>query len=352
MRLTIAAAVLILSLTPAPASAGDLPRAYFAATTPGSWARYETTLSPGGKNRATYTRLADQGGSFVVEVATEFLEGPAAGASSTSLFTLARDFDWKRRFLSFGKELTEVTFVMAGRPPMPQPADRVAMMRNAMPDFAGGMEAAGTASYGGVRCDVFNFRAVLAGPSPATMTGTVCLNASVPFGLVHESATMHNESSGESSFETVLVGSGTGAVRALPAQPAVSAPPATPSPEAKVQRLNIALAYQRGAIALDFRVPAHSRGRVLEVALTNLGTRPLVVDLDTSTYAFEVGSPIGTLFFQPVEAQDIHLAPGETSSKFLAAQDEQRGVREGAFRLVMVQGVPTLTGNVKVGKIE
>ena len=352
MRLTIAAAVLILPLAPALASAGDLPRAYFAASTPGSWARYETTLSPGGKNRATYTRLADEEGSFVVEVTTEFLEGPAAGASSTSLFTLARDFDWKRRFLSFGKGLTAVTFVMAGSPPMPQPADRVTMMRNAMPDFTGGMEAAGTASHGGVPCDVFDFRAVLAGPSPATMTGKVCLNASVPFGLVHESATMRNESSGESSFETMLVASGTGAVRALPAQPAVSTPPVPPSPEAKVQRLNIVLAYQRGAIALDFSVPPKGRGRILEVALTNLGDQPLVVGLGSSTYAFEVGPPIGTLFFRPVEAQDIHLAPGETSPKFRAAQDEPRGVREGAFRLVMVRGVPTLTGNVKVGRVE
>ena len=116
--------------------------------------------------------------------------------------------------------------------------------------------------------------------------------------------------------------------------------------------MNIALAYQRGAIALDFRVPGDSGGRLLQVALTNLGAEPLVIGVGTSTYAFEVGPPIGTLFFQPLEEQDVELAPGETSSELAASQNETRGVRGGAFRLVMVRGVPTLTGSVKVGRVE
>ena len=116
--------------------------------------------------------------------------------------------------------------------------------------------------------------------------------------------------------------------------------------------MNIALAYQRGAIALDFRVPANTGGRVLEVAMTNLGIEPLVIGVGTNTYSFEVGPPIGTLFFQPVHEQEIKLAPGETSSEFHAAQNDDRGVRKGSFRLINYRGVPTLTGNVEVGKIK
>ncbi len=333
-----------------PVSAGDLPLAYFEATQPGDWARYETTVSGGGKNAATYTRLADEGGGFAVEVATEFLEGPGAGGSATSVFTLAPDFDWKRRFLSFGKSLTGATFVMEGRPPMPQPAHMVAAMREAMADFAGGFDAAGRAMHGGVECDVYTFRAVLGGPNSGTMNGKVCLSAAVPFGVVHQSATSRNESSGESSFETILVDSGSGTPRSAPLQAADQ--PAEPGGKGAAKRMNVALAYQRGAIALNFRVRADAGGRVLEVSLTNLGAEPLVIAVGTTTYAFEVGPPIGTLFFRPVYEQDVELAPGETSAELHAAQDGKRGARAGSFRLVMVSGVPTLSGEVTVGKIE
>ena len=77
-----------------------------------------------------------------------------------------------------------------------------------------------------------------------------------------------------------------------------------------------------------------------------------MIGVGTSTYAFEVGPPIGTLFFAPVYEQDVELAPGETSSEFHAAQDADRGVRAGSFRLANKRGVPTLTGDVKVGKIK
>jgi hypothetical protein len=115
--------------------------------------------------------------------------------------------------------------------------------------------------------------------------------------------------------------------------------------------MNIAMAYQRGALALDFRVPDNSGGRVFEVSMTNLSGEPLVIGVGTSAYSFEVGPPIGTLFFQPVYEQDVELAPGETSSEFHAGQSAGRGVRSGSFRLINERGVPTLTGEVKVGKI-
>ena len=346
MRYTTRLAILLAALTSPFLFAGDLPQPYFVATEPGSWVRYETSTSDGAKTAATYTRLSDEAGGLVVEIQTEFLEGPGAGGQSTSIFRVSPDFDWQHRFLSFGKALTGATFVMDGRPPMHQPEQMVAAMRDSMADFAGGFEADGAATHGGVECDVYTFQAVLGGPNPGTMSGEVCLSAAVPFGLVHESAMMSNQQSGESSFETVLVDSGSGAPRAAPAQVA------EPAPEPDAKRLNIALAYQRGVIAFDFRVPANTDGRVLELSLTNLGTEPLVIGVGTSTYAFEVGPPIGTLFFTPVYEQDVELAPGATSDEFHTSQMGDRGVREGSFRLVMKQGVPTLSGDIKVGKIK
>lgn len=331
-------------LSVSPVSAGDLPRAYFEATEPGSWARYETSIPGGSKTRATYTRLADEDGAFVVEIETEFLEGPGAGGSSTSIFTIAPDFDWKRRFLSFGKALTGATFLMEGRPPMPQPEHMVTAMRDAMADFASGFEAKGTVTLGRIECDLYTFHAVLGGANPGTMEGEVCLSAAVPFGLVHETASSRHEKSGESSFETVLVDSGSEPPRTAPGVD-------VPMPEPKAKRMDIALAYQRGAIALDFRVPAGSEGRTLEVVLTNLTAEPLVIGIGSNTYAFEVGLPIGTLFFQPTDEQSLEVAPGEASEEFGAAQSGDRGVRSGSFRLVMKRGVPTLSGEMKVGKI-
>jgi hypothetical protein len=351
MRRTVIASILIASLGIGPVAGGDLPRAYFEATGPGTWARYETTLSDGGKNTATYTRLADESGAFVVEVTTEFLEGPATGHRSVSIFVLDPDFDWKQRFLSFGKALSGATFVMEGRPPMPQPEKMVEAMRESMADFAGGFKAAGTTTRGGVECDLYTYKAVLGGPNSGTMGGEVCLNADVPFAVVHQTATSHGEKSGESSFETRLLESGAAPPRPAPMQAAVSAPEEAPG-SPKAARTNIAMAFKRGFIALDFRVLANTGGRVFDVAVTNLGSEPLIVGAGTSTYAFEVGPPIGTLFFQPVSNQDLALGPGETSGVFRAAQTDERGVRSGSFRLVMVEGIPTFTGEVEVGKIE
>jgi hypothetical protein len=345
VRLALLFASLLATFCTSPASGADLARAYFEATEPGSWARYETSTLGGGRNAATYTRLSNEGGGFVVEVATEFLEGAGVGGGSTSVFELAPEFDWKRRFLSFGKSLTGVTFVMKGRPPMPQPERMVAAMRESMADFTGGFEAVGTATHAGITCDVYTFQAVLGGRNPGTMSGELCLSAAVPFGLVHQTATMRNES-GESAFETVLVDSGSGSPRAVPVPPA--AQPAPPT----AKRVDMALAYQRGVIALDFRVRENTGGRVLEVALTNLTEEPLVIGVGTTTYAFEVGLPIGTLFFQPVYDQQIALAPGQTSDEFHAGQPQGRGVREGDFKLVMKSGSPTLSGSMKVGKVK
>ena len=344
MRHAILFGVLLASLGAGPMSAGDLPRAYFAATEPGSWARYETSIPGGGKNAATYTRLADEGGAFVVEIVTEFLEGAGAGGSSTGIFVLEPDFDWKRRLpqLRQGTERGDLhdggasTDAAAGEDGGGDAGLHGRLRRRLQRD--------GNGDPGGIECDVYTFHAVLGGPNPGKMNGEVCLSAVVPFGMVHETATSHNEKSGESAFETRLVDSGSGPSRAAPVQAA--APPLGPT----AQRMDIALAYQRGAIALDFRVPANTGGRVLKVALTNLGAEPLVIGVGTSTYALEVGPPIGTLFFQPVYEDDVELPPGATSSEFHAGQSGGRGVREGSFRLVMRRGVPTLTGDVKVGK--
>ncbi len=325
--------------------AGELPQAYFEPTAPGSWAKYETTTADGSKTAATYTRLADESGGLAVEILTEFVSGPNSGNESKSIFKLDPHFDWQRRFLSFGKALTGATFVMEGRPPLAQPEQMVQAMRDAMAEFSS-FESAGSATDDGVTCDLYEFQAVLGGPNPGTMTGKVCLSRSVPFGLVYQETTSRNERSGESSFETRLVDSGSGAVRNYPKPKVASTATAT------AQRLNIALAYQRGSIALNFRVRANTGGRAFGVTLTNLTDQPLVIGVGKTTYAFEVGFPIGRLYFQPVYEGDVALDSGETSDEFHAGQIADKGVREGSFRLVMKRGKPTLSGEYKVGKIK
>ncbi len=338
MKAVSAVAATLVFLGAGSLMAGDLPRPYFGSTSPGSWARYETTTSAGARTAATYTRLADRDGGFVVEIETEFLEGPGAGGGSTSIFVIEPGFDWQNRFLSFGKALSGASFVVAGSAPMEQAPSMVTAMRDSMADFGGGFDAGGSATHGGVECDVFSFRAVLGGPNPGTMTGETCLNAGIPFGLVHQKSTSNHKKSGESSFETVLVDHGTTAVRTLE--------------RAEARRIDVALAYQQGAVALDFRVPEGGDGRTLEVTLTNISTDRLIVAVGTSTYAFELGVPLGTFFFQPDAALEVELLSTETSEVFTATQGSGRGLKGGAFRLIMAQGVPKVAGDgMKVGAV-
>lgn len=360
MRREIWVGILLTACGAAASLSGELPHDYFAATPPGSWARYETTMANGDKTAATYRRLADEDGAFVLEVTTEFVTGQAQGQTSASIFSLEPEFDWKSRLMEFGKALTGIVFVMEGRAPMPQNARMVAVMSDGMAEYEEPFEARGTATHGGIGCDVYGFGATLGGANPGTIDGEICLSAEVPFGRVHEASTMRQEKTGETSFETVLVDHGKGDPRAAPVrvaaasepagrvEPAESAKPA----ESKPRPTYLALAYQRGLVAFDFTVVSGSGGRELDVELTNLGSEPIVVSFDTTTLALEVGPPIGVLYFRPAESTRVAIAPGETAAPFRASQDPGRGVKSGSFRLVMKRGRPTLRGDLKVGKVQ
>ena len=123
MKQTVLSALLVTAVGAGLASAGTLPRAYFGATGPGSWAKYETTVPGSGKNLATYTRLEDENGGFVVEVVTEFLEGAGCwGRRSDEHLHAGPGLRLGVAVSSASaRRSTGATFVMEGRPPMPQP---------------------------------------------------------------------------------------------------------------------------------------------------------------------------------------------------------------------------------------
>jgi hypothetical protein len=184
---------------------------YFAATVPGAWSRY--TVTSDGKTESTYTyrRLPDEDGRAQVELRTDFLSGPSKGTWSTNRYVLSKSFRLEDDALSFGKHPERLfmrTDTMAAEEEMPK-----ATLPNIIAagvDYGHSVRFAGTATIDGKECDHYTYRYVSKEKNRTIYDGEVWLNASVPFGLVRESASLKPKYGPSSKYSMTLAATGTG----------------------------------------------------------------------------------------------------------------------------------------------
>lgn len=194
---------------PAEGHASAYRSPYFAATVPGAWSRY--AMTSGGKTESTYTyrRLPDEDGRAQVELRTDFQAGPSAGTWSANRYILAKRFRLEDDALSFSRHCERLymrTDTMAEEQELPEAA--IPNIVAAGVDYARSVKFAGTETIEGKECDHYTYRYVSKEKNRTIYAGDVWLNASVPFGLVRESASLKPKFGKASKYSMTLSGMG------------------------------------------------------------------------------------------------------------------------------------------------
>lgn len=189
--------------------------AYFAATVPGAWSRYTVTSDGKTESLYTYRRLPDEDGRAQVELRTDFLSGPSKGTWSANRYVLAKNFRLEDDALSFSRHCEGLfmrTDTMTEEEELPK-----ATLPNIVAagiDYARSVRFAGTETIEGKECDHYTYRYVSKEKNRTIYIGEVWLNASVPFGLVRESASLKPTYGPSTKYSMTLAATGTGPEKA------------------------------------------------------------------------------------------------------------------------------------------
>jgi hypothetical protein len=315
--------------------------AYFGATPPGSWSRYSMTSDGKTESAYTYRRLPDEDGHARIELRVDFTAGPFQGTWSKNQYILGNDFRLEDDALSFSRHCVRL-LMQSDKMDQMQEMD-AATLPNIVAagiDYAGSVKFTGTERIEGRDCDHYTYHYVSTEQNSTTYDGELWMNASVPFGLVRESASLKSQAGPPSKYSMTLVATGTDTGGA-----------AAPGSASKVDgRMTFVEAYRQGRIGLEVRVdPASKQGARLFVGAVNKGDAPLHLAVPAESMSFDAGMPLETLNFRPRKARTLDIKPGETSPEFEADQEGARRALEGKFTLVIYEGEPLFAGSVTAG---
>lgn len=344
---SLAAAGWTLALLPLSALAGakgGYRAAYFGATTPGAWSRYAMTSDGKTESAYTYRRLADEDGHANVELKVEFTAGQFEGTWSTNRYRLARNFRLEDDALSFSRHCERLLMQSDKMDKMMEmDAATLPNIVDAAIDYASSVKFVGTEKIEGRDCDHYAYHYVSAEKNSTTYDGELWMNASVPFGLVRESASLKSQAGPASTYSMTLVTTGNDSGEGP------SAASATPGKTGD-GKLTLAEAYLQGLVELDVRVdPDAKQGARLFIAAVNKGENPLRLSVTAGATSFAAGMPLETLQIRVKKPTTLDLKPGEKSAEFAAEQEGTRRALEGTFTLVVFEGEPLFAGSVTAG---
>ena len=225
MRKTLVAFGLSASLATAAAGAdlATLTKAYFSATKPGSWARYEqTTTDSKGKTSViemTVARLENEGGNVWLEIRID----PKAGSkqkAQTTRYLLNPEFQPEKNPLNFVNYIERVITQEDGKKAAEMPWQMLKPMMQSvlgMVDFGSDVTGKGTQTVDGKTCDRYGLTGryefkILFISMKGTYESDLWLSDSVPFGRVKESDVVKDDKGNVTKTEWRLLGSGSGYV--------------------------------------------------------------------------------------------------------------------------------------------
>jgi hypothetical protein len=347
--------VLFTILTNPLLQAEDLRKAYFAATQPGTWAKYESNwkMADGlvGTNTYTYTRISDSASRVRIEVETETMAGPGEGMITRQLFIMGPEFDLARDFLNRMEFLqATVSQVGDGEPSLMQ-ENVIEIMRQSAGDFTNSVTFKGQKEVQGFACDLYAYSFTLGGPHATVQEGEICLGETVPFGIVYQKGRVNGtDGAPVSSFEQKLLDSGAGksgteALLALTPETGPEPPEASPS-------LAFMDAYESGKIRLVVEVVEGTGGERLDLTAVNTTNDSIDLVVPGGPLAIPADSPLGVLNIVVREEQQFSLSPGGSGPALSVGQTGDRGATAGKFNLVVYEGQPLYQGSVTVGPLE
>jgi hypothetical protein len=204
-----AVALLVVSALPLGAA---WKKAYFGATSVGSWARY-TDTTPQSKMTTTMTRLADgEDGGAGVELLVEFPDNQYPPVHNR--YTLPKDFALDRKLIDFMSAINGGSLVAGEGEPMDLDAATIEAIVKSVANYEPTATFKKTETIDGRKADRYGYTIRRESPHesmPATTeTGDLWLSADVPFGLVKQTAVTKDDAGNVTmTYERVLIGSGT-----------------------------------------------------------------------------------------------------------------------------------------------
>jgi hypothetical protein len=207
---------LLLLLVVSPLFADAWKKAYFGATPAGSWARYAET-TPQMKMTTTMTRLEDEEGSARIELRMEFAENQYPPVQNR--YTLKKGFPLDRKLIDYMTEISGGAVVSGDTEPTVLDEVTIAAIVKSAAKYEPTAKFKGTETVEGRKADRYSYTIRYESPNESvpstTETGDLWLSASVPFGVVKQSAvTKDDQGNVTMTYERVLVASGTSAEKA------------------------------------------------------------------------------------------------------------------------------------------
>ncbi len=228
--------VISLAAGAARADLATLKKAYFGASKPGAWAKWEqTTTDPKGKTSVvemTMARLENEGELVWMEVRVE----PKAGSKqkpSTTRYLLNPQYQPEKNPLDFVKYIERIIVQEDGKEAAEMPWEMVRPMMQGvlgMVDFGSDVVEKGAETVDGRACERFGMSGryefkILFFNMKGTYESDLWLSDSVPFGRVKETDVVKDDKGNVTRTEWKLVGSGSGYVSKITGPVKKSEPP-------------------------------------------------------------------------------------------------------------------------------
>jgi hypothetical protein len=351
--------VLLLSVSAPQLRAGSLEKAYFAATLPGAWAQYESSWEmpdgTAGTNVYTYIRAPDSDDRVRIEIDTETLAGPGEGMISRQLFIMEPGFDLAENLLNHVM-FVEASVMQAGdATPSLMQENVIEIIRESAGDVTNSVTFKGRAQMSGRECDHYGYSYTSGGPHATLQEGELCLDETVPFGVVYQKGRVTN-AAGEltSSFEQKLLDSGTGksgTAALLAMTPEAEPTTAERAPHEAIQSSVLLEAYQGEKIRLVVEVEEGTGGRRVTLIAVNQTEESFDLIVPEGFLTIPADSPLEVLRLVVEEEHRFSLSPGGSSPSFAAGQSGERGATGGKFQLTVYEGQPLFQGTVEVGPL-
>lgn len=323
------------------ARGGEFKTAYYAGTAQGGWSQYTLTAKDGTVATYSYERKPDDDGRVVLELEVKTTGGVAAGSESTMTYTMPKGFDLAKNGISYGKYI-EKMMMKYGEMEMPVDDATLEVIRKAEKDYRGAVTFTGAESIGGLACDRYTY----AMTTEATKeTGTLWLNAAIPFAVVkHAGKVVNADGSVASEFEMTLKDHGQ--IQLTQAPPEVAP---EPGPEPQPLEVGLVEGFKAGRIGID--VQARAGGRELSLGFRNEHEAQLTINIPAGPANIEVDFPVRTLSFNVARTTKLVLEPGTSSEALVVTQRGPRGIADGKCYLSVYEGTPIFQGSVTMDQL-
>jgi len=334
--------LLLLLLVPSLVAAG-WKKPYFGATPQGSWVRYADS-APDMKMTTTMTRLSDDDGRARVELNVAFANNQYPPVRN--LYTLKHGFPLDRQLIDYMAQIESGSIVSGDGEPMVLDAATIAAIIDSSTRYEPVATFKGTETVGGKQADRYGYTLHPPGAEPTTETGDLWLSAAVPFGLVKQSSvTKDAKGKVTTTYERMLVDSGTKPLAAEPAKSAKAEPKKSSSSTLKE-------AYDAGLVQVTVTImPGTHNGERAHLVIEKKDDEPMTLIVPKGKTSLHVDIPLDDFVFE-IAAEKTFTIGGEKIAELDVKQLGEQRAMDGTFHISTYEGSPLFSGSATVGWVK